>query len=182
MRDDTSWIQTYTGKQFWPLDPRPEDLDIVDIAHALSNICRFTGHCRTFYSVAEHSCHVSIILPPELKLWGLLHDASEAYLCDIASPVKHQMPHYQRFERRLMLTVAERFNLLAEYSNYPELPTLVHEADMTLCATEVRDLMGAPPVPWRPLPPPLPEVIVPMSPGRAELWFLRLWEELRGEQ
>ena len=78
-----SWLQTYTGIQFWPLDPRPEEIDIQDIAHALSLLCRFNGHCQRFYSVAEHSVHVSTILAPEFGLWGLLHDAAEAYLSDI---------------------------------------------------------------------------------------------------
>lgn len=55
------WMQTFTGRQFWPMDPRPEDLDILDIAHALSLLCRFGGHCQRFYSVAEHSVHVSTL-------------------------------------------------------------------------------------------------------------------------
>lgn len=82
------WIQTFTGKQFWPLTPKAEDVCIEDIAHALAFKCRFGGHCKTFYSVAEHSCRVAEILRPEHQLIGLLHDAAEAYLPDVAAPIK----------------------------------------------------------------------------------------------
>lgn len=70
---------TYTGRQFWPLDPRAEDIDIRDVAHHLSLICRFNGAGRAFYSLAQHSCLVADTLDAPLKLWGLLHDAAEAY-------------------------------------------------------------------------------------------------------
>jgi hypothetical protein len=63
------WIQTATGRPFWPIDPRPEDIDIEDIAHALSMLCRFGGHCLRFYSVAEHSVLLSQYVAPEHKLW-----------------------------------------------------------------------------------------------------------------
>lgn len=113
MRDDTSWIMSYTGRKFWPLDPRAEDIDIVDIAHALSNICRFTGHVRTFYSVAEHCVLASRHVPPEHALAALLHDASEAYLCDIARPVKYQptMAFYREAETRLEHVICDRFGV-----------------------------------------------------------------------
>ena len=77
------WIQTYTGRQFWPLDPRIEDIDIHDIAHALSHQCRYSGHCLRFYSVAEHSVLLSHHVAGEHMLWALLHDAWEAYLAAI---------------------------------------------------------------------------------------------------
>ena len=136
------WIQTFTGKQFWPLDPRPGDIHIEDIAHALSNICRFTGHCRTFYSVAEHSVRVAATLPQRCELWGLLHDASEAYLCDLPRPVKRSGALgvlYCEAERKLSMAVAEKFAL-----DWPE-PPEVKLADDILLVTEQRDLMGRPP-------------------------------------
>ena len=74
-----SWLQTYTGKKFYPFDPREEEVDILDIAHALSQLCRFGGHTKEFYSVAEHCVLVSMCCPSEVKLLGLLHDAAEAY-------------------------------------------------------------------------------------------------------
>src|SRR4051812_31750950 len=84
------YIQTYSGTEFWPLSPKAADVKLIDIAHALSNKCRFAGHCREFYSVAQHSVLVSRQLPDEFKLWGLLHDAGEAYFADIPNPIKIQ--------------------------------------------------------------------------------------------
>jgi 5'-deoxynucleotidase YfbR-like HD superfamily hydrolase len=107
-RNDNNWIQTFTGRQFWPLDPRPEDIELLDIAHALANKCRYTGHTRSFYSVAQHSVLVSEIVPAADAHWGLLHDASEAYLPDVARPVKRELAGFQEIENRLMGCVAER--------------------------------------------------------------------------
>jgi len=84
---DEHWITTYTGKRFHYLDPQPEEIDIVDIAHALSLTCRFGGHCKEFYSVAEHSIRVAEIVPKEFQLLALLHDAGEAYTGDVQSPI-----------------------------------------------------------------------------------------------
>lgn len=83
-----NWIMTRTGKKFFPCNPRIEDVDVEDIAHALSHICRFGGHSSRFYSVAEHSIVASVLCPDEFKLKGLLHDAAEAYLGDVPSPMK----------------------------------------------------------------------------------------------
>lgn len=71
------WMQTYTGRRFWPLDPVAGDIEIMDIAHALSNQCRYAGHTRFHYSVAQHSVQVSENVAPEHALWGLLHDAPD---------------------------------------------------------------------------------------------------------
>jgi len=95
---DMSWIQTYTGKCFHPREPGPDDFDIRDVAHALSLLCRFNGHCRTFYSVAEHSVRVSRICPPAAALWGLLHDLGEAYVGDLPRPLKPLMPRFEEIE------------------------------------------------------------------------------------
>src|SRR5665213_153577 len=85
-----NWMQTYTGKQYWPCDPRPEEVFIIDIAHALSQMCRYSGHCIHFYSVAEHSVLLSRYASTlETKKWSLLHDASEAYITDIIRPVSY---------------------------------------------------------------------------------------------
>jgi hypothetical protein len=139
---ETGWIQTYTGKKFHPLEPRIENICIEDIAHALANTCRFGGHCL-FYSVAQHSCYVSDECPT-CPLWGLLHDAAEAYLVDLPRPIKQQLRRMEGgkaslwdvWESRLMMAIAARFGL-----PWPQ-PKEVDEADMLLLATEARDLMA----------------------------------------
>lgn len=108
------WIQTYSGGAFYPFDPRPEDVHITDIAHALSQLCRYGGHSRVFYSVAQHSVLVSQHAPAPHKLWALLHDASEAYLVDVPRPIKRALPDYRAAEKRIMAAVCARFGLPAE--------------------------------------------------------------------
>ena len=81
-------ILTFTGKWFKPLEPRPEDVDIRDIAHALSLICRFTGHVLWPYSVSQHSIAVARLCSKNIAIYGLLHDAAEAYITDVAHPIK----------------------------------------------------------------------------------------------
>jgi len=168
------WIQTCSGRAFRPLDPDPAGLDIRDIAHSLALQCRFNGHCRAFYSVAEHSVRVSRAVPPEHALWGLLHDATEAYLSDLPRPIKVQLPGYRAAEDRLMAFVAAHFGL-----PWP-MPAAVHEADHVLLATEQRDLMGPPPAPWGLPAAPLPERIVPLPWEAAERAFLARFAELTG--
>ena len=104
------WIQTFTGRAFYVLDPRPEDVDIEDIAHALSMQCRFAGHCREFYSVAQHSVTASWLVPPEDALWGLLHDAAEAYVVDLPRPIKRawQLESYGIIDRDVALPPGEQ--------------------------------------------------------------------------
>lgn len=171
-----SWIQTHGGRQFWPLAPRADDIAIADIAHSLSLLCRFNGHCREFYSVAEHSLRVSRICAPEHALWGLLHDAAEAYFGDIPRPVKAQFPAVADMEERLLRAVAEHFAL-----PWPP-PAAVRAADEALLATEARDLMGTPPADWRLAAVPLPERIAPLAPAAAELAFLARFHELKGRE
>jgi uncharacterized protein len=163
------WMQTFTGKAFWPLDPRQDEICIEDIAHSLSCQCRYTGHTLRFYSVAQHSVLVSRLVPREDALWGLLHDASEAYLVDLPRPLKMMSrlgDEYRLIETRLMKEVAARFGLSTEQ------PASVEQADEALLATEARDLMSPPPRPWRELVDPLPDKIKPWSSGRAEQVFL----------
>ena len=167
-----SWIQTFTGRKLFPLDPDPDALDVRDIAHALSLHCRFNGHCRVFYSVAEHSVRVSRQLTDADALWGLLHDASEAYLSDVPKPLKKDLPEYQGAEKHLMRVIAERFGL-----TWP-IPNAVHEADMVLLMTERRDLVGEPVDDWGIDAAPLTERIEPLSPLDAEEAFLARYAEL----
>lgn len=171
------WIQTFTGAKIRPLDASESELIIEDIAHSLSLQCRFNGHCRTFYSVAEHSVRVADQLPtPELRLWGLLHDASEAYLSDLPRPLKQRLPEYREAEDRLMRTVADRFGLA-----WP-MPREVRETDDRLLVTEARDLMAPPPEPWGLPAEPLPERIHPWPSEQARDTFLQRFRELTGSR
>ena len=113
------WLQTFSGKIFHPLDPNPEEICIEDIAHCLANICRFHGSVNRFYSVAEHSCHISRYCDPKYALEGLMHDASEAYIIDVPSPVKYELPKYKIIEKRIEKVIAQKWNLV--YNNgWPE--------------------------------------------------------------
>jgi len=103
-------LQSYT-KSYCPGCIDIRDISILDIAHSLSMQCRYTGHTKKFYSVAEHSLIVSEYLPPSLKMWGLMHDASEAYLCDFPSPIKKEIPQYQIMEDKIMDVIAVKYQL-----------------------------------------------------------------------
>lgn len=171
-----SWIQTYTGKAFFPLEDHPGVIDIRDIAHALSMQCRFNGHCRAFYSVAQHSVHVSQVVPPEFALWGLLHDAAEAYLSDMPRPVKQQMPAFSELENKLLETILNQHGL----EMHPDgMPPEVRLADERLLMTEARDLMEKPPMDWQIPAQPLDDLqIKPLQPADAEALFLRRYAEM----
>lgn len=166
------WVQTYTGRQFWPIDPRPEEIFIEDIAHSLSLICRFSGHCREFYSVAQHSVMVSYLVPEEDALWGLMHDASESYLSDIARPVKPFVENYKNLELGIEKVIAERYGMC-----WP-MPASVKVADTIMLATEARDMMLPPADDWFLDQEPHPDKIVPVGPHDAELMFYRRFVEL----
>jgi uncharacterized protein len=129
-----SWIQTFTGKKFYPFAPKVEDVCIEDIAHALSMLCRFGGHVNEFYSVADHSIRVALECNPEYRLLGLLHDASEAYLVDVPRPIKEQMHLYREVEKAVQMVICERFNLPLVW------PDLIHEIDKRMLLTEARQL------------------------------------------
>jgi uncharacterized protein len=110
-------LRTYSGKRIDPFNMTLDDIAIEDIAHHLSNICRFNGACHSFYSVAEHSVAVSYRMSAQSrkpnKLWGLLHDAAEAYLGDLLDPFK-QLPECHRFrkaEEEILWLVAHRYKL-----------------------------------------------------------------------
>lgn len=168
MSKGDGWIQTFTGKAFYPLDPDPDDINIIDIAHALSNICRFTGHCTKFYSVAQHSVYVSNVVPEHLALEGLLHDASEAYLCDIARPLKRmsEMKAYIDADEKLTRVIAKKFKI------DHELASEIKDADNRILFTEKRDIMVKEPKAWNWSYKPYDFVIIPKAPNDAEHEFL----------
>lgn len=136
------WMQTYTGRQFWPLDPRPSEVFIEDIAHSLSLQCRYAGHCKRFYSVAEHSVLLARWLRGKYgaitALYGLLHDASEAYLVDVPRPVKPSLTGYKEVEAKVQAAVFQRFGLV------PDLPDTVHDADNRIIGDELVNLRHMP--------------------------------------
>lgn len=138
---DGEWIQTFTGKMFYPACPMPEDICIEDIAHSLSQVNRYTGHTFSPYSVAQHCVLVSENVRPSLALTGLLHDASEAYIADVARPVKRlpEMKGYMLLEENIEKAIAEKFGL-----SYPWHED-IKAADVRLLMTEKRDLMGPSP-------------------------------------
>lgn len=124
------YISTYTGR-FWPMDPRASEVNIKDIAHSLAMQCRYAGHGRRFYSVAEHSVHLARFVSPQSQLAALLHDATEAYLVDVPRPVKRALAGYKEAEQRVWMAISAAFGLS------PILPEEVHEADSRIIADEM---------------------------------------------
>lgn len=170
-----NWILTHTGKRFDLFEPDVAMIDPRDIAHSLAHLCRFNGHTRGFYSVAQHSCLVADLVPAEHKLAALLHDATEAYLGDMTRPLKEWMPYYRGFEDVIWGRVCERFGLGVD------LPPTVHQADLIALATERRDLMPPDPATWDCLVgiEPAPERIRPWPPTEARLTYhQRLMDQL----
>ncbi|MBI4800335.1 MAG: phosphohydrolase [Desulfarculus sp.] len=159
------WNQVHSGRAFYPLDPRPEDVDLGDIAHALANLCRYNGHSRRFYSVAEHSVHVSRALPPGLALWGLLHDAAEAYLGDFTRPLKQAVPEIKTVEDLVLKAVAMRLGL-----GWP-CPPEIKQADLAMLAAEAHQVMAVPPRDWWLPEPPLAATVEFWPPAKAESMF-----------
>ncbi len=115
-KNPNGWIQTYSGIRVFPLEPDLDTILLPDIAHSLAYQCRFGGHIRNYYSVAQHSILVSKLAekfkePVLICLAGLLHDATETYLIDLPRPVKMQIPEYKEIEGHLILTISKRFEL-----------------------------------------------------------------------
>lgn len=130
-RDRGTWMRTYSRGRYHPLDPDPSEVSIEDIAHHLSMLCRYGGAVPRFYSVAEHSYHMSFVVPRSLQLTALLHDATEAYVNDIVRPVKHAIPQYMEIEDRNYTAIAQRFGL-------PDpLPQEIKDADFAMFLAEV---------------------------------------------
>lgn len=165
----SDWIQTYSGGRICSLDPLINEISIVDIAHALSNNCRFTGHTIFHYSVAQHCVLCCLYAPEEFKLECLLHDASEAYLADLARPVKRVLTEYVKYERILEETLARKFKL-----KYP-FPNLVKEIDNRMLETERRDCLSKKITGWTDTAEPYKEKILPWTPLKAELEFINLY-------
>jgi len=166
------WITTYSGRKFYPLDPRPEDICLEDIAHALSLTCRYNGHSREFYSVAEHSVRMSWADLFGSPQWQLMHDAAEAYLSDVPKPIKPMLPEFRAIEDRILAVIGGKYGL----GPFPK--DDIHRADLVMLATEKRDVL-MPGAKWDlELPAPLPDIIYPFGAEEAEREFFRRCGEL----
>lgn len=177
-----SWFTLASGKKFYPFDPRPEDIDIDDIALSLSHLCRFNGHCHEFYSVAEHSVHCSFHVAPGFELAALMHDATEAYVGDLIRPIKRFIPEFEEMEEAVWRAIALKFDLP------PTLPPEVKDVDNVMLVTEARDLLfdgdqrmkewGLPQRPLTDLYILREDVRIPWTPSEACHRFLHRFSEL----
>ncbi|TNV05074.1 hypothetical protein FH869_01025 [Providencia rettgeri] len=172
-----SYISTFTGKHFNFINISADDIDINDIAQGLSNECRFAGQISQFYSVAQHSVYVSQIVPPEYALEALLHDASEAYCKDLPSPLKALLPEYKAIERRVQQVITFKWILPINLSD------VVHYADLTMLATERRDLEVDGDNYW-PILDGIPATdlitVSPLSPIQARAMFIYRYNQITG--
>ena len=168
------FMQTYTGRKFWSLDPRPEEVFIEDIAHSLSLQCRYAGHCIKFLSVAEHSVLIARWLldhtDAQTALYGLLHDAPEAYVVDVPRPLKPFLANYKEAEAKVWAAIARRYRLAVA------MPEAVHEADGRIIADELVNLL---PMDWHSRhDDPLGVKLEYWSPEEAEVEFLAAFDAL----
>lgn len=155
-------ILTNSGELFWPMDARANEVCIHDIAHSLSNMCRFAGHIKRFYSVAQHCVLVSQLIEnsssklglntPYHQLVGLTHDASEAYLVDIPRPIKRFLPGYVRMEQKLQRVIAEAFGVHMERKDGKTITDYdtdwLKKADNLALAIEAHNLVNDPRKLW----------------------------------
>lgn len=168
------WIQTFSGQKFNLLEPDPNSINLEDIAHALSLQCRFTGHCNFHYSIAFHSVLVSYLCDSQDAKYGLFHDASEAYISDISSPLKKTsaLEGYRKVEGNIQNTIYRKFGL-----NKTE-PLSVKKADILLLNIEVNSLFNGKHPDWKYSGVIPPISIQEISPIQAEKLFLDRYKEL----
>jgi 5'-deoxynucleotidase YfbR-like HD superfamily hydrolase len=166
------YTETYSGIKFYILDPKYEEIDINDIAHALSMICRFNGHCSQFYSVAQHSVLAAIEAFKKgydltIQFAALMHDASEAYICDIPRPIKPEFNNYKQIEENLMKCIFDKFNISISY-NDPK----IKEIDNDLVTNEAFFLMKSKGNEWKTKTNNIIKIKEFWNPGKAEKQFI----------
>lgn len=177
------WMQTYTGRKFFFTTPSATDVYIEDIAHALSMQCRYNGHTREFYSVAEHSVYVASLVPFDYRFAALMHDGAEAYIGDMISPIKAFFPRFDEMEKGVMQAIMHRFN----YNTTPEMDRYIKDADVLMARHEALTLLTNPRLveEWD-LPEPtsdtpmLPPTLRCLPPARAKDMFLKAFDALYG--
>jgi hypothetical protein len=165
---DKDWTQTYTGKKFCFRNPTLQDISIIDISHSLSNICRFNGHCKQFYSVAEHSVYLSRQFDnSQLAMEALLDDAAEAYIGDMPRPIKNteEMLPYREIEKKIDDKIRIKFDLSSERNQQ------IIDMDTRLLITERNQIMSRPPDDWGIKAEPLKIKIQCLSPSEAKEFF-----------
>jgi 5'-nucleotidase len=178
------WFTTCSGLKFYPTAPKASEVKIRDIAHALALVCRFGGHVKEPYSVAQHSVLVSRQLcnyePTNtlLQMYGLLHDASEAYIGDMVRPLKVQMPLFLEIEERLMKVIYKAFKL-PKLSEREE--RLLKRADNELLLAERRDILVYTTHRWHIPEKPAAVDIDPWNWVRAESEFMQRYKFLKKE-
>jgi len=177
----TDWIQTFTGKKFFPLTPDPELICIEDIAHSLSMQCRYNGHSKQFYSVAQHRVILSqkFFSSRDMQLAALLHDASEAYLSDIPRPLKNlpQFAFYRQVEDRLSQLIYSRFGVKIDRDEQ----ALIKAYDNEMIYHEVssENIMSPVHTDWQMPPNSLRKFYIdPWNPQGAEVIFLSTFKWL----
>jgi hypothetical protein len=189
-KEEAIWIETFTGKKVNPYRLQLDDIDIRDIAHSLSLLCRFVGHCNIFYSVAQHSLHVSDLVFHELGqqvvedvrfasrtcLAALLHDGAEAYISDISRPVKYSIREFGELERRISGKIMQKFGCVgADW-------TLIKKMDSKMLASEALYLMHSKGEGWYLPEPPITCTISSHTPEAIEHLFLERFHTIRGKQ
>lgn len=167
------WMQTFTGKRYSFLKPTPEMIDIVDIAHALAHTCRFGGHVKHFYSVAQHSVNVSLTVEPKFAFEALMHDAHEAYVGDVLKPFKELLDSYAYLSGIASDVVRKAFNLPIVVSDH------VRGWDTRWLGHEAWQLMAGDKSDWQNRCEQIAKMrIVPATPFYAEKMFLERFNQL----
>jgi hypothetical protein len=164
------FIGTLTNKKFHFLNPHADEVCIEDISHALSMNCRYSGHVKEFYSVAEHCCHIHDLVEAggedkDLCLSALMHDASEAYLCDIPRPIKPHLNNYFELEAKAEKVIQEKYG-------FAPMNWLIKYYDIHICGDEARQLFLTSPD-WAESFHKLGVIVQTWSPSKAKQQFMK---------